>query len=46
MIKKGIVKIVQANGTWQLKVGSKTFYKHEVSFDNGDTGEYSSIMQE
>ena len=46
MIKKGIVKNVQANGTWQLKDGSKTFYKHEVSFDNGDTGEYSSIMQD
>lgn len=46
MIKKGVVKNVQANGTWQLKDGSKTFYKHEVIFDNGDTGEYSSIMQE
>ena len=32
MIKKGVVKNVQANGTWQLKDGSKTFYKHEVSF--------------
>jgi len=46
LLKTSKVKNVQANGTWQLKDGSKTFYKHEVSFDNGDTGEYSSIMQD
>ena len=46
MIKKAKVTSVQANGTWQTKDGSKTFYKHEVAFDNGDCGEYSSIAVE
>jgi len=40
MIKKAIVQSVQANGTWESKYG--VMYKYEVSFDNGDSGEYSS----
>ena len=40
MIKKGIVTNVQANGTWEGNYG--LMYKYEVSFDNGDSGEYSS----
>tara|TARA_R110002020_G_scaffold144707_2_gene317798 strand:- start:261 stop:683 length:423 start_codon:yes stop_codon:yes gene_type:complete len=31
---------VQANGTWEGKYG--VMYKHEVAFENGDAGEYSS----
>ena len=43
MIKKGIVKNVQANGTWEGKYG--VMYKHEIAFENGDSGEYSSKDQ-
>ena len=45
-IKNGTVESVQQNGTWSTKDGSKTFYKFEVSFDDGTVGEYSSIHQE
>ena len=37
MVKKGIVKDVQANGTWEGQYG--LMYKFEVTFDNGDTGQ-------
>ena len=40
MQKKSKVISVQSNGTWEGSYG--TMYKFEVSFDNGDTGEYSS----
>lgn len=35
-------KVTQAtsNGTWESKYG--LMYRHEISFDNGDIGEYSS----
>tara|TARA_Y100000004_G_scaffold197374_1_gene271589 strand:- start:5588 stop:5995 length:408 start_codon:yes stop_codon:yes gene_type:complete len=39
-IKKSKVTSVQANGTWEGKFGM--MYKFEVSFENGDNGEYSS----
>ena len=38
--KKSIVTNVQSNGTWEGKFG--LMYKFEVSFENGDTGEYLS----
>ena len=44
MIKKSTVKSVQANGTWEGKFGM--MYKFEVSFENDDTGEYSSKSKE
>lgn len=44
MIKTSKVKSVQANGTWEGKFG--LMYKSEVSFDNGDSGEYSSKSRE
>jgi len=44
MIKTSKVKSVQANGTWEGKFG--LMYKFEVSFENGDTGEYSSKSQD
>jgi len=40
MQKKSKVTNVQSNGTWEGSYG--TMYKFEVSFENGDTGEYSS----
>ena len=40
MQKKSKVISVQSNGTWEGSYG--TMYKFEVSFENGDTGEYSS----
>ena len=43
MIKKSVVKQAQANGTWDGKFG--TMYKHEIAFENGDSGEYSSKEQ-
>ena len=39
-MKKGEVKRVTANGTWEGKFG--VMYKFEVEFTNGDVGEYSS----
>ena len=39
-MKKGKVKRVTANGTWEGKFG--VMYKFEVEFENGDVGEYSS----
>ena len=40
MNKKSKVTSVQSNGTWQGSYG--IMYKYEISFDNGDCGEYSS----
>ena len=40
MNKTSKVISVQANGTWEGKYG--IMYKHEVAFENGDAGEYSS----
>ena len=41
-VKKSIVKSVQSNGTWTNKEG-KEFYKYEISMEDGNVGEYSSI---
>lgn len=41
-VKKSVVKSVQSTGTWTSKDG-KEFYKYEITMDNGDSGEYSSI---
>lgn len=40
MIKTSKVISAQANGTWEGKYG--VMYKHEIAFENGDAGEYSS----
>lgn len=45
-IKNAKIELVTPNGTWQTSDGSKTFYKFEISFDNGDVGEYSSIHKD
>lgn len=42
--KKGVVTSAQGNGTWESKYG--TMYKFEISFDNGDVGEYNSKSQD
>lgn len=39
-IKNAVVTSVQGNGTWDSQHG--TLYKWEVSFENGDVGEYLS----
>ena len=44
MEKTGKVTAVQANGSWDGAYG--TMYKFEVTFDNGDTGEYNSKSKE
>jgi len=44
MNKTSKVKSVQANGTWDGTYG--IMYKFEISFDNGDVGEYSSKNQD
>lgn len=41
-MKKGKVVSVTPKGDYQLRDG-KTLYKFFVSFDNGDSGEYSSV---
>tara|TARA_Y100000114_G_scaffold138614_1_gene141767 strand:- start:1253 stop:1687 length:435 start_codon:yes stop_codon:yes gene_type:complete len=46
MNKTSKVTNVQADGTWKSKQYNTTFYKFEVSFENGDTGEYSSKSPE
>lgn len=46
MNKTSKVTNVQANGTWQSKQYNTTFYKYEISFENGDVGEYSSKTPE
>jgi len=43
-MKKGKVKQVQPNGTWEGNYGM--MYKFEVTFDNGDCGEYSSKSEQ
>lgn len=44
MEKTSKVTAVQANGSWEGNYG--TMYKFEITFDNGDTGEYSSKSRE
>lgn len=44
MEKSSKVTNVAANGTWNGQYG--TMYKFEVSFENGDTGEYLSKAQD
>lgn len=44
--KTGVVTAVTQNGTWTSQQYGKTFYKFEVTFDNGDMGEYSSVSAE
>lgn len=44
MNKTSKVKSVQANGTWEGTYG--IMYKFEISFENGDVGEYSSKNQD
>ena len=39
-IKKGTPTSVQSNGNWEGRYG--VMFKHEITFDNGDCGEYSS----
>jgi len=46
MNKTSKVTNVQANGTWESKQYNTTYYKFEVSFENGDVGEYSSKSPE
>ena len=41
MNKTSTVRNVQSNGTFDWN--DKTFYKYEVSFENGDTGCYNSV---
>ena len=41
-MKKGKVVAVNPQGEYQLKDG-RTLYKFVLTFDNGDTGEYSSV---
>lgn len=44
-IKKSKVNHVAANGSWDsAKYG--TFYRFEIGFENGDSGEYSSKSQD
>ena len=43
-MKKGKVTQVQPNGTWEGNYGM--MYKFEVTFDNGDVGEYSSKSEQ
>ena len=43
MIKKSVVVAAQPNGTWEGKFG--LMFKHEIAFENGDSGEYSSKDQ-
>ena len=40
MIKTSKVVAAQPDGTWEGKYG--VMYKHEIAFENGDCGEYSS----
>jgi len=42
-VKKSVVKSVQSTGTWTSKRDGQEFYKYEITMDNGDSGEYSSI---
>tara|TARA_R100001440_G_scaffold13790_1_gene23757 strand:- start:558 stop:977 length:420 start_codon:yes stop_codon:yes gene_type:complete len=44
MVKTSKVTSAQANGTWEGKYG--IMYKHEIAFENGDAGEYSSKSAE
>lgn len=46
MTKTSKVSNVQGTGTWTSKQYGTTFYKFEVTFENGDSGEYSSKSQE
>ena len=43
-MKNSKVTSVQPNGTWEGKYGLN--YKFEISFENGDVGEYSSKNKE
>lgn len=45
MEKESKVISVQGNGTWNGKDGT-LFYRYEVAFENGDSGEYSSKSAE
>ena len=44
MNKTSKVTNVQANGTWEGQYG--LMYKYDVTFENGDSGEYSSKSKE
>jgi len=44
MEKVSKVTNVVGNGTWESKYG--TMYRFEVSFENGDTGDYNSKSQD
>ena len=43
-MKKGKVTQVQSNGSWEGNYG--IMYKFEVTFENGDCGEYSSKSEQ
>ena len=42
MTKKSIVTSCQADGSWTSKKYGTEFYRFEIAFENGDSGEYSS----
>mgnify|MGYP003630304669 FL=1 len=43
-VKKSVVKKVEAAGTWETKREPiKIFYKFNLTMENGDKGEYSSV---
>ena len=44
-MKTSKVKSIQASGSWSGKEG-KIFYKFEILMENGDLGEYSSVLKE
>ena len=44
MEKISTVKSVQGNGTFDWQ--DKTFYKFEIQFENGDSGDYNSIKEQ
>lgn len=46
MEKESKVISVQGNGTWVSNRDNTTYYKFEVAFENGDSGEYSSKSQD
>ena len=43
--KESRVTNVQGNGTWETNDGT-TFYKFEISMENGDSGEYYAKTQD
>ena len=42
MLKKSKVKNVQSNGTFESKFDNQTYYKYEITMENGDCGDYNT----